>query len=207
MDLDEWEFLSVPSSEEGFLDFHGDGEKNTKGKPVPDPEGVFNMNYFICPSPDQEKFLEVEPPLNSELPNSISKDEKGEGGEEETKEVTSETLGISKRTKASDTEADGPETDSQVCFKKLKENESVDMNFDPPDFDNRGIDPLSDSNLFYFDHKDLAMEESLSPRKIHETEVTNFIPLNITLQAASETLDHFKLHLNNYLLLVIVLHY
>lgn len=126
MDLEEWEIL--PRG--GFLDFHEDGEKKNYG--ATKHSSNFNMNYFVCPS---------SPPKNSRIvPNQLvpvpfqlepktittGKDQE----ELKPKEATNLPSMILPEIKGSDLasikEAD-QDPISQVFFKKMKENEFVDM--------------------------------------------------------------------------------
>uniref|UniRef100_A0A803MN59 DUF6821 domain-containing protein n=1 Tax=Chenopodium quinoa TaxID=63459 RepID=A0A803MN59_CHEQI len=136
MDLEEWDLLS----DEGLIDFH---ENNGANNFVPKSSTtVIDMNYF-------QKFTEPEMKKmkNSRvIPVPIQLDQ---NIEEIPEEVIK--LPIDETPKKSDEnqmikgeEADFQEPVSQVFFKKLKENEFVDMKMDSPKSLNRGILPQID---------------------------------------------------------------
>lgn len=134
---DEWEFLPDPR----FLDFPEDSEKKVfSGKRRgSNPKGVFDMNYFMCPeaSPgDSRKVAKQFVPVPIQLePASIMKGSKDD--ELMKNEIIKKPVhvtgfvpsAITEKIKGSD--AGSIETDqdavSQVFFKKMKENEFVDM--------------------------------------------------------------------------------
>lgn len=181
MDLDEWEYLP----DDGFLDYHEDGEKKIfPSKRNSDAKSVFHMNYFICPSPKSRNI--AEPAGNSRVPNQLVpvkipiQLEPGFGKAPEDDELVKEISkvpiemtvvpsGISEKVKAPSDgggilEAD-QDTVSQVFFKKMKENEFVDMKMDSPRSPTRGFIPQIDSGTFHFDGKDdQGMENVSSPR-------------------------------------------
>ncbi|CAL9104069.1 unnamed protein product [Musa textilis] len=108
MDLEEWEFLPDSKS---FLD-SGHGSK----KDVLLKEIIVDMNYFICPShpmASNERLLPVV---------SVGKSSDDAVGREV------KDIGVV----ASVIHANQPDVVSQVFFKKLKENEFVDMKMDSP---------------------------------------------------------------------------
>ncbi|XP_075638288.1 uncharacterized protein LOC142610369 [Castanea sativa] len=174
MDLDEWEFLP---DDDGFLDFHDDGDKkNFLGKRNSDPKTVFNMNYFICPSPTPRKI--IEPPRNSGLPSQLvpvpihleppSGKARDDDEQQLVKQITKVPIEISVLPSASITEKiNHMEADqdsvSQVFF-KMKENEFVDMKMDSPKSGARGFLPQIDT--FQFEDKGEALEgmSMTSPR-------------------------------------------
>ncbi|XP_052174496.1 uncharacterized protein LOC127789601 [Diospyros lotus] len=108
MDLEEWELLP----DHGFLQIHDDGGRKIFSRKYgrPDPEIDFNMNYFICPSPTSQKVADstekVPVPIRLEQSSRVPID-------------------------PGPVEPD-QDTVSQVFFKKMKENEFVDMKMDSP---------------------------------------------------------------------------
>ncbi|CAL9060453.1 uncharacterized protein LOC103990891 [Musa acuminata AAA Group] len=114
MDLEEWEFLPDDKS---FLD-SGHGSK----KDVLLKEIIVDMNYFICPShpiTSKEGLLPV---------ISVGKSSDDAVGREV------KDIGVV----APVIQANQPDVVSQVFFKKLKENEFVDMKMDSPKSNTRG---------------------------------------------------------------------
>ncbi|KAJ7976386.1 Transmembrane protein [Quillaja saponaria] len=177
MDLEEeWEFLP----DDGFLDFHEDGEKKILlGKRNSNSKSVLNMNYFICPSPNSRKITES--PENSRVPNQLvpvpirldlnigkAQDPDGDLVKEIAKDPIEVTAVVqSEKNKAPNLaamEAD-QDTVSQVFFKKMKENEFVDMKMDsPPKSPTRGVLPQIDTGSFHFEDKGETLESKSSPR-------------------------------------------
>uniref|UniRef100_A0A803MM81 DUF6821 domain-containing protein n=1 Tax=Chenopodium quinoa TaxID=63459 RepID=A0A803MM81_CHEQI len=162
MDLEEWDLLS----DEGLIDFH---ENNGANNFVPKSSTtVIDMNYF-------QKFTEPEMKKmkNSRvIPVPIQLDKKIEEIPEEVIK-----LPIDETPKKSDEnqmikgeEADFQEPVSQVFFKKLKENEFVDMKMDSPKSLNRGILPQIDVGSYQFEeiernksnrHKETSKKQEL----------------------------------------------
>ncbi|KAG6637951.1 uncharacterized protein LOC122279884 isoform X1 [Carya illinoinensis] len=184
MDLDEWEYLP----DDAFLDFREVGEKNIFwGKRSSDPKTIFNMNYFICPSPNSRKINE--PPGNSMMPSQLvtvpihfeSTGGTGKAQDDELhKDIAKVPIEISvvrsavipKKNIAPITgamEAD-QDTVSQVFF-KMKENEFVDMKMDSPRSGSRGFMAQIDSGSFQFEEKGEALESKTSPRMKVENEM------------------------------------
>ncbi|KAG6693463.1 hypothetical protein I3842_09G002400 [Carya illinoinensis] len=175
MDLDEWEYLP----DDGYLDFHAVGEKKTFcGKPNSDSKTVFNMNYFLCPSPNSMKITEppglpgqvVTVPINLEPTSGIGK---APQDGEPVKGITKVPIEISvmrpvvilERPNVPNTvvmEAD-QDVVSHVFFKK-KENEFVDMKRDSPMSSSRGFMPQIDTSTFQFEDKGESLESKTSPR-------------------------------------------
>jgi hypothetical protein len=181
MDLDEWEYLP----DDAFLDFHEDGEKrNFSGKRNSDPKTVFNMNYFICPSPNSGKF--IEPPRNSRLPSQVvplpidwepTSCSVGKARDDDlVKGITKVPIEISvlpsavisENIKAMEADQD---TVSQVFFKKMKENEFVDMKMDSPKSGARGFLSQIETGTFQFEDNGEALESKTSPRMKIEKEM------------------------------------
>ncbi|KAF3442226.1 hypothetical protein FNV43_RR16142 [Rhamnella rubrinervis] len=200
MDLDEWEYLP----DDGFLDYHADGEKKIfpSKRNNSETKSVFNMNYFICPSPNS---MRTDPTGNSRVgstnqlvPIQFEQPALGkspEGGDHHhhqqlVKEITKVPIEISdvKSTVSGkvlapndcaggNLEAD-QDTISQVFFKKMKENEFVDMKMDSPKSPTRsggGFVPQIDSGAFQFDEKDdhQGMETKSSPRMRNNLEAAD----------------------------------
>ncbi|XP_057486102.1 uncharacterized protein LOC130772359 [Actinidia eriantha] len=177
MDLEEWELLP----DDGFLEIHDDGGKKIFSRKYgTDPKSVFNTNYFICPSPTKSpKF--ADPPANPRVPNqlvpvpiqlpeTIGK----ESDQEQVKEVIKVVPIDQKAKKAPNMGAVEGDQDpvSQVFFKKMTENEFVDMKMDSPKSSTgRGIVPWIDPGMFQFEdrseaYKGEAMEGKPAGSKI-----------------------------------------
>ncbi|KAK9289465.1 hypothetical protein L1049_007620 [Liquidambar formosana] len=191
MDLEEWEFLP----DDGFLDFHEDGG----GKKIfhrGDPKSIFNMNHFILPSPTSRKIAEPPPNIKPKVTNqlvpvpiqfdqAIGKDPDDEILKEITKvpiEITvmPSPAAISEKITAPNLGAMEADQDavSQVFFKKMKENEFVDMKMDSPKSGNRGITHQIDAGTLQFDDKGEgyrgeALENKASPKMKIEKEMAN----------------------------------
>lgn len=152
MDLQEWELLP----DDGFLEIHDDGGKKffsrKFGGDYPRENHICNTNYFICPSPKSPN-----PPKN-QLPEIMTSTEKPIPDDDELviKEViTKVTSSIDQEeaTKAiiDDIIIGGGKSDtvSQVFFKKMEENEFVDMKMDSPR--SRVVVPQIDAGKFQFE--------------------------------------------------------
>ncbi|KAG5232789.1 Titin [Salix suchowensis] len=139
MDLEEWELLP----HEGLVEFHGDGEKKNFGasrRGSSSPKSMFNTNYFMCPSspPKHSRVVRnqlVPVPIQLEPATATGKDVP-EDHVISKKEVIS-VVPIDLCTAVPSVilpgvkEAD-QDSVSQVFFKKMKENEFVDMKLDSP---------------------------------------------------------------------------
>ncbi|KAI4325555.1 hypothetical protein MLD38_030940 [Melastoma candidum] len=163
MDIDEWEILPM----DGLIEFREGGDPDKVIFPQKfmgsyyDPKGVFDMDYFSCSrsNPQMPKQL-VPVSIHLDLPIAIT----------ENQETVLEPAGkddpvwISLR-------AMDPEQDmvSQVFFKKMKENESVDMKMDSPrptSPTSRGIViPQVDAGNFQYDDGGENLVSACSPRK------------------------------------------
>ncbi|OWM73221.1 uncharacterized protein LOC116205223 [Punica granatum] len=161
MDLDEWELLPI----DGFLDFGEDCEKKDllgKRRAADSTTTLFDvdLDYFRCPSPRSKLSpqsqlvpvrIQLDPPLVENGPC-----EAREAGE--------------KNRAASVEEGDAaPDQDavSQVFFKKMKENEFVDMKIlESPRSGSRPISPPIEN--FHFEDVPETLESSCSPRKVPE---------------------------------------
>ncbi|KAL5547265.1 hypothetical protein UlMin_006952 [Ulmus minor] len=163
MDIDrEWEF--IPS--DGFLDFGEDGERKIHcGNRNSDSNSVFNMNYFVCPSPNSRKITEN--PTDPRIPNKIVpvpipiqlNPTLGKNPEDElVKEITKLPTQISVAKSAPEAEQD---TISQVFFKK---NEFVDMKMDSPKSPTRGFLSQIDAGKINYDEEIEGIESLSSPR-------------------------------------------
>lgn len=146
MDLDEWEYLP----DDGFLDFHEEKEEKRifSSKTYSGSKSVFNMNYFIIPSPNSRKLIETPPPIppqgfiNSRVPNQLvpvpiqlELPPSFVKASEEEEQVPAARVLVDEKTnyKAKALEADDQDTQlSQVYFKKTWENEFADMKMDSP---------------------------------------------------------------------------
>ncbi|KAH9609271.1 hypothetical protein KSS87_023210 [Heliosperma pusillum] len=147
MDLDEWEILS----EGGFVDLHEDHQgvksklKNTT---------LIDMDYFQKISDDQQK-------------KNTNFDQEEEEEKIPEEEVTKLPI-IESSNK--DENFDDQEMISKVFFKKLKENEFVDMKFDvgtyeyvkkgekDENFEKKNIE--NDEKLDFYEEKEVKMEEN-----------------------------------------------
>ncbi|GAB4843730.1 hypothetical protein Ancab_013695 [Ancistrocladus abbreviatus] len=165
MDLEEWEFLS----DDGVIDLHEDGTSvPVLGKKVISrenvsiyPNSIIDMNYF-------QKFIEPQKKNNSRALNQVfhvpiqldSPITKSLIDHELPKEVTRVPIQINLLpTKAPEKigaleDAAEQDTISQVFFKKMKENEFVDMKMDSPKSTNRGFTPQIDVGMHQFEDKD-----------------------------------------------------
>ncbi|XP_011034386.1 PREDICTED: uncharacterized protein LOC105132521 isoform X2 [Populus euphratica] len=140
MDLEEWELLP----HDGFIDYHEDGEKKTFGASKRSsprrPKSMVNMNYFMCPSspPKHSRLVPnqlVPVPIQLEPTTTAGKDVP-EGHVISNKEVISvvpidQGAAVPSVIMPVVKEAD-QDSVSQVFFKKMKENEFVDMKMDSP---------------------------------------------------------------------------
>ncbi|XP_075474221.1 uncharacterized protein LOC142505218 [Primulina tabacum] len=161
MDIEEWELLS----DEGFLGIHDDGGKkiNPKGNTV------FHMNYFICPSnvvdsvPQHHPKNQL-PPLSVHLLGSrIPK-------KPPDQESAVPQVEINKKITPPPTSTSNPV--SQVCFKKMKEIEFVDIKVDSPwsgSASSRGFIPqIEGAAVFQFKEKE---GQNAVPCDISEMEI------------------------------------
>lgn len=200
MDLDEWEYLP----DDGFLDYHEDGGKKiSPSRRNSDTKSVFNMNYFICPATDSMKI--TNPTGNSRVPSTnqlvpvripIQLEQQAlgksrdDGDDHLEKEITKVPIEISAVRSATSEKVMAPsnytgaleadqDTVSQVFFKKMNENEFVEMKMDSPKSPTRGgggFVPQIDSGAFHFDEKDdhhQGLENKSSPRMKNNSEATD----------------------------------
>ncbi|KAF7819280.1 uncharacterized protein G2W53_024735 [Senna tora] len=153
MNIDEWDFLS---DDGGFLDFSEDAEKKAfLGKRYSDSKSVFDMDYFMCPSPTSMNI--TEPSRNPRLPDQLV--------------PVPIPIRLEPRIrKAPDDDEADQDTVSQVFF-KIKENEFVDMKMDSPRSGTRGMLPPIDTGGMKFDDKGETREIMISPRLKIEKEM------------------------------------
>lgn len=186
---EEWEFL--PDSR--FLDFpeNPDEKKIFSGNQRSlNPKSVFDMNYFMCPPPESKKIIEtssgnssrkvtakqlVPVPIQLE-PAAILKegqqDPEADGiPEVDDQVITKKPTAITEKIKGSNNnnigsiEADQDAVLSQVFFKKMKENEFVDMKIlDSPKSPRNNIIPQIDAAATFNDQSSID-NMTCSPRK------------------------------------------
>ncbi|KAA8519041.1 hypothetical protein F0562_016185 [Nyssa sinensis] len=163
MDLEEeWEL--VPDGR--FLEIHDDGGKQIFSRKYrTHQKTLFKTNYFISPSPNSQKF--AQPSENPRVPKQIVpvpiqlEPTIGKVVKEIRKvpiEINIAPSVITENIKAPNTGAADADQDmvSQVFFKKMKENEFVDMKMDSPRSGSRGIMPQIDAGTFQFEDKSEA---------------------------------------------------
>ncbi|KAL6986941.1 hypothetical protein U1Q18_012702 [Sarracenia purpurea var. burkii] len=143
MDLDEWELLP----DDGFLQIHDDGGNKIFSRKYGGdhhPKTVFKTNYFICPSPKSPSI--ADPPASDPRPRVVLPNQLGpvpidHEYDELVKQVTNKVMADQKVTMEEETGVDQDTVSQQVFFKKMKENEFVDMKMDSPKSSGRGIVP------------------------------------------------------------------
>lgn len=172
MDLHEWEILS----DDGLLGYKDDQKKIVSAS---DAKIVFDMNHFLCPSMDS-KHISQQPgsssrlakqpiPVHLQLDSPIVKipDDNSLALKEKDKKsmvITVVPPAMSEKDQKGAVEAD-QDTVTQVFFKKMKENEFVDMKIDSPRSSNKGTKPQMDVGHYQFDDEDEAKENiTSSPR-------------------------------------------
>ncbi|XP_065853182.1 uncharacterized protein [Euphorbia lathyris] len=134
MDIEDWEIL--PHG--GFLDYHqDDGEKSNRSSS--NPKSKFNMNYFVCPSspPRMLQSNRVVPVPFQLEPISVSPGEDGMN----MPEIKGPDLVLVKEID------DDQDPISQVFFKKMSENEFVDMKMDSPKSPTKDKGEILDTNI------------------------------------------------------------
>ncbi|KAI3877468.1 hypothetical protein MKX03_026525 [Papaver bracteatum] len=173
MDLDEWEVLS----DDGFFELHHHHvNDNHRNKKVLTIDSGFD-DYFICPSlkksvviKDMNKNQLV--PVTIEL--ELTKEERKKSEEEQiiVKEMIKVPI-VEIKTPKLVLVGEDQDTISQVFFKKMKENEFVDMKLDSPKSVSRGIKaPAIESGSIQFEDK----EEIIENKKIDDQEaVKNYL--------------------------------
>ncbi|KAF2306922.1 hypothetical protein GH714_022536 [Hevea brasiliensis] len=184
MDLEEWEIL--PHG--GFLDYHEDGEKKNfaASKRSSNSKSVFDMNYFVCPS---------SPPRNTRMvPNQLvpvpfqlepTRITTGKDQEDKSKAIDIRVMPsvIMPEVKGPDIASKEADQDpvSQVFFKKMKENEFVDMKMDSPKSPTSKsfVPPQIDAGKFNFEDKGETLETKISfPRIKNEKEIVEVEEIN-----------------------------
>lgn len=159
MDLDEWELLPV----NGFRNFSDDCEQKASSgqiRAADDTMAVFHvdLDYFRCPSPTSK----LSPPSRL-VPVRILLDPpvKKEPGEERGAAEGENTIAPSVQ------EAADQDAVYQVSFKKMKENEFVDMKIlESPRSGSRPISPPIEN--FRFEDRPESPENARSPRRVTE---------------------------------------
>ncbi|OAY44379.1 uncharacterized protein LOC110621397 [Manihot esculenta] len=171
MDIEEWEIL--PHG--GFLDYPEDGEKKSSSASnrSSNSKSGFNMNYFVCPS---------SPPRNSSVvPNQLvpvpfqletTRITTGDRQEDKSKPIDIRVMPsvIMPEAKGPDIAPKEADQDpvSQVFFKKMKENEFVDMKMDSPKSPTTKsfVPPQIDASKFDFEDKGDTLEAKISSPRI-----------------------------------------
>ncbi|KAI3880585.1 hypothetical protein MKW92_020074 [Papaver armeniacum] len=174
MDLDEWEVLS----DDGFFELHHHHvNDNHRNKKVLTINSGFD-DYFICPSPKKSVVIK-DMNKNQLVPVAIQLEQT----KEEKKKPEEEQIIVKEMIKVPIVEIKTPklvlvgedqDTISQVFFKKMKENEFVDMKLDSPKSVSRGIKapPAIESGSIQFEDK----EEIVENKKIDDQEaVKNYL--------------------------------
>ncbi|XXG64163.1 hypothetical protein AAC387_Pa05g2190 [Persea americana] len=166
VDMEEWEILS----DDGFLDFQHKDEKGFLSRDTGfDPKAVIDMNYFICPSPRNPRHLQTpnKPstqiggkklvPVPVRLEPMVEKNPDGELVKDigEVPMIEINVSGPVDLEKMKDPNwVSDQDTISQVFFKKMKENEFVDMKMDSPWSGGRGLKPQIDLGAIQFEEKE-----------------------------------------------------
>ncbi|KAL2923246.1 ATG8-interacting protein 1 [Bienertia sinuspersici] len=159
MDLEEWDLLS----DEGFIDLHENRVNSVSPKSIPNTTTttLIDMNYF---QPRKRPGL-------IPVPIQLGHQDEKIGEKIPEEEVIKFPIETTKTDTDTDTdsnqqiikEADHQETVSQVSFKKLKENEFVDMKMDSPKSINRGLLPQIDVGAYQFEEKLKGEDEKQIP--------------------------------------------
>lgn len=171
MDLQEWELLP----DDGFLEIHDDGGKQIFSRKYGgDPRtNNFNTNYFICPSqksPNPPGNLPIVPiqlaKTGASTEKALDHDEVvitkvpiDQGGAEAP---PNDIIGINVKSER--------EPVSQVFFKKMEENEFVDMKMDSPRSSGRGVvvPQIDAAGIFQFEEEE-EIESTQSSKKTKKT--------------------------------------
>ncbi|XP_077210957.1 uncharacterized protein LOC143846407 [Tasmannia lanceolata] len=172
-DFEDWEFLP----DKGFLDLsHEDGKSLLSREKGFDTIGVVDMNYFICPSPNSRPRLQT--PKNSSVPSgknqlvsvpiqlelALDKNPDGELvkeiGEvpmvENRAENRVENRAVPLKIKDPTKVVEDQDAISLVFFKKMNENEFVDMKMDSPKSSNKGLKPQIEVGPIQFEEEEEA---------------------------------------------------
>lgn len=174
MDLEEWEVL--PHG--GFLDYHEDGDNKSSAasRRSSSLKSVFDMNYFVCPSSSPPRNSRMVPNQLVPVPFQLEPTTIITGKEQEDKskaiEIRVVPLPDVKGPDIASKEANQDPV-SQVFFKKMKENEFVDMKIDSPKSPTSKsfAPPQIDAAKFNFDDKGETLESVSSPRLKNEKEI------------------------------------
>ncbi|XP_010549677.1 PREDICTED: uncharacterized protein LOC104820776 isoform X2 [Tarenaya hassleriana] len=148
MDLGEWELL--PRSNFNGIDHDDDDEggmmiRNTTRNPNPNPKNLLHTDYFICPSPRQtepnprSKLHLLQVPISWEPLSSTDDTDLDKNQKKLTDDVSVVLpVRILQRPDPAFLEPDpgpgllaDPVPSPRVSFKRMKENEFVDMKIDP----------------------------------------------------------------------------
>ncbi|XP_022156235.1 uncharacterized protein LOC111023169 isoform X2 [Momordica charantia] len=191
MDLHEWEILC----DDGLLEDYKDDEKkivSRKRRSGSDAKIVFDMNYFLCPSMDSMNLTQPTRNSSSRLPKQpipvpLQLDSP-------ILQVPEEALPLKEKNKVpmvisvvpsamSEKDVDhhrgaveaDQDTVTQVFFKKMKENEFVDMKIDSPRSSNKGTKAQIDVGHYQFDDGGEEKKEN----------VTNSPSVNLKSQKSS----------------------
>ncbi|XP_042513354.1 uncharacterized protein LOC122088229 [Macadamia integrifolia] len=166
-DMDEWEYISDDGDDHGFLDIQLSKEMGF------DQKDVIDMNYFICPSPTASRRVfdasrnssgllprgspnrHVPIPIRLEPPSGKNPDH------EFVKDIAEVPIAMMAEKIVAPTLEGAVTGDqdmiSQVFFKKLKENEFVDMKMDSPKSGNTGIKLQAELGSIQFEEKDSSI--------------------------------------------------
>ncbi|XP_042481254.1 uncharacterized protein LOC122061828 [Macadamia integrifolia] len=159
MDLDEWEYIPDDEDDHGLFDI------KLSRKMGFDQKCVFDMNYFICPSPTPSRHI-FDPPPKSSLPIPRRDSKKLVPIPVRLEPVSVKNPDHEFVKDESEVPVANPEAAvtgdqemvSQVFFRKMKENEFVDMKMDSPKSGNTGIKPQSELGSFPFEEKDAGFK-------------------------------------------------
>jgi len=164
MDIEEWEILS----DDGFLDFHQRDEKRLLArKSGCDPKGGADTNYIVCSSPPARQLVPVpirlEPMVEKNQDREVAKDI----GQVPTVEISVAEPVVLEKIKNLTWEGD-QDTISQVFFKKMKDNEFVDMKMDSPRSKggSRGLKPQLELGGIQFEEKEDCKCEDFDQKEV-----------------------------------------
>lgn len=153
MDLEEWEILSDD----------GKGLFFSRESSL-DPKGIVDVNYFICPSFPAHRRIQTPDSVPSnrnqlvQVPIHLEPVVSKNPDAEFVKDVGEVPM------KVPNWAAD-QETISQVFFKKMKENEFVDMKMDSPRSISRGLKPQIEVGPVQFEEEEEALKGEDSENK------------------------------------------
>ncbi|XP_022949840.1 uncharacterized protein LOC111453118 [Cucurbita moschata] len=210
MDLHDWEILS----DDGLLDYKEDRKKkivSANRTAASDAKIVFDMNYFLCPSMDSKHitqpprsssgFLPKQPiPVHIQLDSPIIKvpDDLTALKEKDKEPMVIGVVpsSMSEKDQKGGAEAADQDPVTQVFFKKMKENEFVDMKIDSPRSSNKGTKPQIDVGHYQFDDGGEGTENNMtnSPRMNLMSQKSNKDEMN--WDGSNGGLNIFKWSLN-----------